>query len=41
MLTFEAKAGHFGERGWRKVKFWKWLKLLLTNHVVRIRYGRK
>ena len=28
---FEAEAGWFGEKGWTKIKFWKWFGMLLEG----------
>jgi hypothetical protein len=30
-FLFQAKAGHFGERGWKDINFWKWLWFLLEG----------
>jgi len=38
---FYAKAGHFGEKGWRRVSFWKWLWLWVGRYVVGIKVGKK
>jgi len=34
---FELSGGHFGERGWERVSFWKWL-WMASNYVNRVRW---
>jgi len=38
---FYAKAGHFREKGWKRVSFWKWLWLWVNRYVVGIKFGEK
>lgn len=35
--VFFAKIGHFGERGWCKISFWTYLKLV-QEHVTKVRW---
>lgn len=35
-FVFEAKSGVFGEYGWKRISFWRWL-ILFPDHVTKSR----
>ena len=35
-MIFEVSKGWFGEKGWKKISFWKWL-IMRDNYVTRVR----
>ena len=37
-LIFEARAGYFGENGWRPVRWWKGLALWFGGYILRCRW---
>ena len=39
-LIFEAKSGVFGEYGWKRISFWKWL-IMFPDYVTRSRARRQ
>ena len=39
-IVFEAKSGVFGEYGWKRISFWRWL-IMFPDYVTRSRARRK
>jgi len=40
-MRFEAKKGVFGDGGWVQVGLLKWVWLVMTDHVVRIKFKER
>lgn len=40
-IIFEGKRGIFGEKGWERVSFWTWLKLVDGRYTQRVRMQKK